>query len=114
MSLQSMQFDVQANPNGPTTYKMNIYPPLSGIPTDESKVMGNAPLMSTQVIPIDATLGYEALTHNVPPVASSYFGIDDAYPSFPAGTCTRFVLRKCDGTVDTPYITDSLPAHGHN
>jgi hypothetical protein len=66
--------------------------------------------MSTQIIPIHATLGYEALTHRLPPTNSSYFEINGAYPSVPAGTCTRFVLRKCDGIVDQRYITDELPA----
>lgn len=101
--------ETQSNANGPTTYHASMYQSLGGIPESDDKMMGNVPSMGTQVIPIDATLGYEALTHNVPPTSSAYFGIDSAYPSFPVGTCTRFVLRKCDGVVQDVFITDQLP-----
>lgn len=100
--------DSRANPNGPIP-KTYIYPSLGSINEGTLRNVGNTPFMATQIIPIDATLGYEALTHMVPPTPSSYFGIESAYPSFPKGTCTRFVLRKCDGVVDNRYITDTLP-----
>jgi len=101
--------DTQSNPNGPVP-KSSVYVSISSIPEGALKAIGNTPYMSTQIIPIDATLGYESLTHRIAPTSSSYFEIDGAYPSFPAGTCTQFVLRKCDGTVDHKYITDELPS----
>ncbi len=87
-----------------------MYPPLSSISEGKLKSVGNTPYMSTQVIPIDATMGYESLTHNVPPTGSTYFGIESAYPSVVRGTCTQFVLRKCDGVVEKKFITDALPS----
>jgi len=110
MSSPPQYNETQSNTNGPTTYHSSMYSSLGSIPESADKMMGNVPSMGTQVIPIDATMGYEALTHDVPPTSSSYFGIDAAYPSFPEGTCTRFVLRKCDGTVENRYITDQLPS----
>ena len=101
--------DKQSNPNGPSTMGY-MYPPLSKISEGKIKNVGNTPYMSTQVIPIDATMGYESLTHNVSPSGSNYFGIESAYPSVVQGTCTQFVLRKCDGVVEKKYITDTLPS----
>jgi len=101
--------DSQANPNGPMVRNSN-YDNLGSIPEGIQKVVGNTPYMDIQIIPIDATMGYEALTHKVPYAPSTYFGIDNAYPSVPAGTCTSFVLRKCDGVVDQRYITDRIPS----
>lgn len=101
--------DNQSNPNGPTT-RTYMYPALSTIAQGKLKMVGNTPYMSTQVIPIDATMGYESLTHAVPPSGNNYFGIESAYPSVVKGTCTQFVLRKCDGVVENKYITDSLPS----
>lgn len=103
-----MDTDSQSNPNGPIL-KTSVYQSLSSLPQGNQKAMGNSPHMDVQIIPIDATMGYESLTHKVLPTVSSYFGIDDAYPSVPAGTCTQFVLRKCDGIVDHKFITDHLP-----
>jgi len=107
--MSSTGTESQSNPNGPML-KATIYKSLGSIPAGTQKAIGNTPYMSTQIIPIDATLGYESLTHKVAPTSSSYFEIDSAYPSFPNGTCTQFVLRKCDGTVETKYITDELPS----
>lgn len=104
-----MSTDAQSNPNGPTS-RVYMYPSLSNLQEGVIKNIGNTPFMATQVIPIEATMGYESLTHNAPPAPSSYFGIESAYPSVVKGTCTQFVLRKCDGVVDKKYITDSLPS----
>lgn len=99
----------KSNPNGPTLRSM--YPPISAVPLGKYKAVGNTPYMDIQIIPIDATMGYETLTHNVSQFPSSYFDIGAAYPSVGKGTCTSFMLRKCDGVVDHRYITDSLPRH---
>jgi hypothetical protein len=101
--------ETKSNPNGPAV-RGYIYRSLGSINEGTLRNVGNTPYMGTQIIPIDATMGYESLTHMISPTPSSYFEIESAYPSFPRGTCTRFVLRKCDGTVDNRYITDSLPA----
>lgn len=98
----------QSNPNGPSV-KKQMYPCIADIPLGKYKAVGNTPYMDTQLIPIDATMGYESLTHNVPQAPSSYFDVSNAYPSVPNGTCTSFVFRKCDGFVENKYITDSLP-----
>lgn len=104
-----MSSDTQANPNGPTV-KTSGYQSLGSIPEGRLKAVGSIPYMATQIIPIDATMGYDSLTHQLQATNSSYFEIDGAYPSVPNGTCTRFVLRKCDGTVENKYITDELPS----
>lgn len=98
----------QSNPNGPTL-KSYMYPPISDVPLGKYKAVGSTPWMDIQIIPIDATMGYESLTHNISQFPSSYFDVSAAYPSVQKGTCTSFVLRKCDGFVENKYITDSLP-----
>ena len=107
-----MSSDTQANPNGPML-KNSVYPSISSIPEGVQKAVGNTPYMDIQIIPIDATMGYESLTHKVAPTSSSYFNVDDAYPSVSKGTCTQFVLRKCDGVVEQQYITDQLVSSKH-
>lgn len=102
--------EANANPNGPSL-RSYTYPSVGSLPTGKYKAIGNTPYMDLQIIPIEATLGYESLTHNVQQFSSTYFDIDSAYPSVPKGTCTNFVLRKCDGNVENKYITDSLPHH---
>jgi len=102
--------DTQATQSG----GRSMYPSVSSLPLGKYKAIGNTPYMDIQIIPIDATLGYESLTHNVPLTPSTYFDIDSAYPSVEKGTCTSFVLRKCDGVVQNRYITDSLPSVRHH
>lgn len=104
----SSSSEKKANANGPAL-KYSMYPPISAIPVGKYKAVGSTPYMDIQIIPIDATMGYEALTHNVSQFPSSYFDMTAAYPSVAKGTCTSFVLRKCDGFVENKYITDSLP-----
>lgn len=104
-----MSSEAQANPNGPTV-RNSVYDNLGSLPEGVQKALGNIPYMDIQIIPVDSTMGYESLTHNVAQTPSTYFDIDQAYPSVPAGTCTQFVLRKCDGVVDQRYITDQLPS----
>jgi len=103
----------QSNPNGPVL-KSYMYPPIKNVPLGKYKAVGNTPYMDIQIIPIDATMGYESLTHKVAQFPSTYFDIGAAYPSVPQGTCTSFVLRKCDGFVENKYITDTLPRPNNN
>lgn len=104
----SSSSEQKANANGPSVRNSN-YPPISDIPVGKYKAVGSTPYMDIQIIPIDATMGYESLTHKSPQFPSSYFDMTAAYPSVAKGTCTSFVLRKCDGLVENRYITDSLP-----
>jgi hypothetical protein len=99
----------QSNPNGPTV-KHSVYPSITMLGEGVTYAIGNTPYMDVQIIPIDATMGYESLTHKVPVQSSTYFDINDAYPAVEKAQCTEFVLRKCDGRVDNRYITDELPA----
>ena len=104
----SSSSEQKANANGPSVRNSN-YVPISDIPVGKYKAVGSTPYMDIQIIPIDATMGYDSLTHQTPHFPSSYFDINAAYPSVGKGTCTTFVLRKCDGVVENRYITDSLP-----
>ena len=54
--------------------------------------------MKTQVVPVDASLGYNALTHGVQPTGACHFKIKSAYP-MALNNCSKFVPRKCDGVL---------------
>jgi len=94
----------------PTTLQTSNYQTLGATSFGMSVSDTTTPYMQTQIVPIDANLGYESLTHRAPMSSSTYFDINMAYPSCQNNTCTQFVLRKCDGRVSQKYITDSLPS----
>ena len=51
--------------------------------------------MANQTIPVDKSLGYEALTHgNASSNGSNFWNITNAYPNW-RKECTKFRLRKC-------------------
>ena len=53
--------------------------------------------MANQTIPVDKSLGYEALTHgNASSNGSNFWSITNAYPNW-SKECTKFRLRKCHG-----------------
>ena len=63
----------------------------------------SVPVMAVQVVPIDKSYGYDSLTHGNQLNGTNYFNVKTAYPSYD-NNCTRFVNRKCDGTLsnETP------------
>jgi len=54
--------------------------------------------MGEEIIPLYASLGYEALTHAGAGIGLGYYNVAGAYPSF-AGSCTRYGKRGCSGLV---------------
>ena len=58
----------------------------------------SVPSMAVQVVPVDKSYGYESLTHGNQLNGTNYFNVKTAYPSYD-NNCTRFVNRKCDGTL---------------
>lgn len=58
-------------------------------------VPSETPSMSVVIVPVDGSLGYEALTHGPNAgVNGNYFNIDSAYPFYDKG-CTTFTTRMC-------------------
>lgn len=46
------------------------------------------------IVPLNKSLGYGALTHQLPYRSTTYFNIEGAYPS----NCTSFGYRKAEGS----------------
>jgi hypothetical protein len=75
---------------------------------------GRIPSMATQVIPVYKSLGYNALTHNVPTSGNNHFSVSNAYPGYP-GNCTEnlfYAQRKCDGFVQPSQMPSTKVVEG--